>query len=302
MPHHTLQTPRDCLRYAVSRFTQAKLFFGHGNANAFDEAAYLILHTLHLPLEKLEPFLDARLLPSEIKAILDIFERRISERVPAAYLTKEAWLQGYRFYVDERCIVPRSFISELIPLGFSSWVEEPENMTDMLDLCTGSACLPIMLADVFPQAKIDAADISPEALEVAKINVNAFGAQAQITLHTSDLFAQLPAKKYDLIISNPPYVNSDAMRRLPQEFLREPTLALAGGADGMDIVRRILQQASDYLKPQGVLVVEVGNERAHVEAAWPNLPLTWVTTSAGDDMVFLIRASELAQYKKKNSL
>ena len=293
MTPQQFSTVRDLLRYAVTRFNGARLFFGHGSSNALDEAAYLILHTLNLPLDQLEPFLDARLLPDECDAVLRVIEKRTVERVPAAYITNEAWLGAYRFYVDERVIVPRSFIAELIPEQFSPWLLLGEDIGNILDLCTGSACLPILMADAFPNAHIDAVDISPDALEVARRNVDEYGLQDRITLVESDLYAKLPPKKYDLIISNPPYVNAGSMEKLPQEYRHEPSLALAGGADGMDLVRKIVEGAKRHLTPEGVLAVEIGNERAHAEAAFPELELAWITTSAGDDMVFLLTADQL---------
>jgi ribosomal protein L3 glutamine methyltransferase len=291
-PKH-FTTIRDFLRYAITRFNNAKLFFGHGSSNAFDEAAYLILHTLKLPLDKLDPFLDAQLLPSEIDAVLKVIDQRAIDRLPAAYITNEAWLGGYRFYVDQRVIVPRSFIAELIPEQFSPWVSDSESVTDILELCTGSGCLPIMLADAFPNAHVDTADISAEALEVARRNVDDYQLQNRITLIESDLYANVPKKKYDLIVTNPPYVNSDSMSKLPEEYRREPQIALAGGTDGMDLVRKIVEGAAKRLKPNGILMVEIGNERAYAEAAFPDLDLTWLSTSAGDDMVFLVTADQL---------
>jgi len=293
MTPNNFSTPRDLLRYAVTRFNQAKLFFGHGSRDAFDEAAYLILHTLHLPLDRLDPFLDARLLPAEVASVLQVIERRVTERVPAAYLTNEAWLGEYRFYIDERVIVPRSFIAELIPEQFAPWLPSPDMVTDILELCTGSGCLSVMLADAFPHAHIDAVDISPDALAVAHRNVDDYGLQDRIALHESDLYGRLPPKRYQLIVSNPPYVNADSMAKLPEEYRREPQIALAGGSDGMDLVRRIVEGARSRLTPDGVLVVEIGNERAHAEAAFPDLELTWLSTSAGDDMVFLLTADQL---------
>lgn len=295
MPNHTFTTVRDLLRYAVSRFNSAKLFFGHGTNNALDEAAYLILHTLHLPLDQLEPFLDARLLQGEIESVVAVIERRAGERVPAAYITNEAWLGSYRFYVDERVIVPRSFIAELIPEQLAPWVADPAAVYEALDLCTGSGCLPILLADAFPEAHIDAVDISTDALTVADRNVNDYNLQERIALYQSDLYDGLPNKQYDLIISNPPYVNSDSMSRLPEEYRREPQIALAGGTDGMDLVRKIVAGAASRLTPNGVLMVEVGHERGYAEAAFPDLELTWVSTSAGDDMVFTVTAAQLQQ-------
>lgn len=293
MTPNNFTTIRDLLRYAVTRFNGAKLFFGHGSSDAFDEAAYLILHTLSLPLDKLDPFLDARLLPEETAAVLNIIERRAVDRVPASYLTNEAWLGNYRFYVDERVIVPRSFIAELIPEQFAPWIADPESVTDILELCTGSGCLPIMLADAFPNAQIDAVDISADALAVARRNVDDYGLQERIALIESDLYANVPKKKYDLIVTNPPYVNAGSMNKLPQEYLKEPQIALAGGADGMDLVRRIVAGAAERLTKNGVLIVEIGNERSFAEAAFPDLELTWLSTSAGDDMVFLLTANQL---------
>lgn len=295
-PATTFLTLRDLLRYAVTRFNKEKLFFGHGSANALDEAAYLLLHTLHLPLDKIEPFLDAHLLPSEIDAVLRVIDRRAVDRVPASYITNEAWLGTYNFYVDERVIVPRSFIAELIPEHFSPWVTDPEAITNILELCTGSGCLPIMLADMFSEAHVDAVDISKDALEVAKRNVGTYELQDRITLIESDLYSNVPDKKYDLIITNPPYVNSGSMAKLPKEYMHEPQIALAGGDDGMDLVRKIVAGAAQRLTEDGFLMVEIGNERAFAEAAFPELNLTWLSTSAGDDMVFLVEASQLTDF------
>jgi len=287
-------TLRDVLRFATTRFNGAGLFFGHGSSNAFDEAAYLLLHTLKLPLDRLDPFLDARLLPEEVDALLKVVERRAVERVPAAYITQEAWLGAYRFYVDERTIVPRSFIAELIPEQFAPWVSDPEGVTSVLELCTGSGCLAVLLADTFQHAHVDALDLSADALEVARRNVADYEMQERITLLQSDLYDALPeAQRYDLIITNPPYVNAGSMAKLPPEYQREPQMALAGGDDGMDLVRRIVDGARARLKPGGILVVEIGNERDHAEAAFPDLELTWLSTSAGDDMVFLLTAEQL---------
>jgi ribosomal protein L3 glutamine methyltransferase len=293
MPTTTFTTPRDLLRYAVTRFNTAKLFFGHGSAEAFDEAAYLILHTLRLPLDKLDPFLDARLLPDEVLAVLAVIERRASTRVPAAYITNEAWLGTYAFYVDERVIVPRSFIAELVPHQFSPWVNDPDGVENILELCTGSGCLAIMMADAFPNSVVDAVDISTDALAVAERNVRDYKLEGRVNLIASNLYANVPFKKYDLIISNPPYVNSGSMAALPQEYLHEPQIALDGGSDGMDLVRQIVAGAAERLTPDGILMIEIGNEREFAEAAFEHLGLTWVTTSAGDDMVFLLTADQL---------
>lgn len=292
-PHAHLVTLRDVLRHLTSRFTAAGLFFGHGTANAFDEAAHLILHVLHLPRERLDPFLDARLSQQEIADILALAQRRIDERMPLAYLLNEAWLGDFSFYVDQRVIVPRSFIAELLRDGLEPWLEEPDNVGSALDLCTGSGCLAILLAHAFPNAQIDAADISDAALAVAKRNVDAYNLQEQVTLIESDLFDALDGKRYDVIVSNPPYVDAAAMANLPQEYRHEPQLALAGGEEGIDLVRRIVNRARSKLNPGGLLIVEVGHNRAAVEAEFPELELTWLETSAGSDFVFLAEYRDL---------
>jgi ribosomal protein L3 glutamine methyltransferase len=290
----TLRTIRDLLRHAVSRFTEAKLVFGHGSVDAWNEAVYLILHGLHLPLDRLEPFLDARVTASERATVLALISQRVDQRIPAAYLTGEAWLGSYRFTVDPRVIVPRSFIAELLFEQLSPWVDDPEDVGPVLDLCTGSGCLAIIAADAFSQAKVDAVDLSPDALAVARINVDAYELSSRLTLHESDLFDGLPARRYDVILSNPPYVNDAAMSALPDEYRSEPRMALAGGVDGLDLVRRILAEAPDRLTEDGLLVVEVGHERSHVEAAFPRLACTWLSTSGGDDAVFAVAAADLA--------
>jgi ribosomal protein L3 glutamine methyltransferase len=286
-------TVRDLLRFAVTRFNQAELSFGHVSANAYDEAAYLVLHSLHLPLDLLEPFLDAKLTAAEIDAVLSVIERRAAERVPAAYITQEAWMHGFRFHVDERVIVPRSFIGELLQDGLQPYVADPEQVGAVLELCTGSGCLAILAAHAFPNADIDAVDLSKPALEVATRNVDEYKLDDRIALFEGDLFEPLPERRYDVIIANPPYVNAQSMATLPAEYRHEPEMALAGGADGMDIVRRIIGEARNWLTEDGVLVIEIGNERANVEAAFGGLDLVWLSTSAGDDNVFLIQAADL---------
>lgn len=288
-----LRTPRDLMRYAISRFNQANLFFGHGTANAVDEAAYLILHSLYLPRDTLEPFLDARLLPEEIAAVLEVLSSRIERRVPAAYLTHEAWLGEFRFYVDERVIVPRSFIAELLREQMQPWITEPDSVRTALDLCTGSGCLAIVMAHAFPDAEIHAVDLSEEALQVARRNVADYDLADRIHLLQSDLFSAVPQQKYDLIVSNPPYVTRLAMDSLPQEYRSEPALALASGEDGLDHIRQILQHAAQHLKPKGWLVVELGHNRDALEAAYPQLEFTWPELSAGNDCVFLIQREQL---------
>ncbi|MBI4740170.1 MAG: 50S ribosomal protein L3 N(5)-glutamine methyltransferase [Betaproteobacteria bacterium] len=286
---HELSTLRDLLRFSVSRFNEAGLFFGHGSDNAWDEAAYLLLHALHLPPDRLEPFLDARLTAAERDIALEVIGRRIVERLPAAYLTREAWLGDHRFYVDERVIVPRSFIAELLAEQLSPWVEDPWAVGSVLDLCTGSGCLAILAALAFPNASVDAADLSADALAVARKNVGDYGLDARLRLVESDVFAALGDARYDVIVSNPPYVGAESMSALPEEYRREPQLALAGGEDGLDLVRRILQDAKRHLKPGGLLIVEVGHNRDALEAAFPDTPFTWLDTAAGDQYVFLLQ-------------
>ncbi len=292
-PIHDLVTLRDWLRWAVTRFGEAQLAFGHGTTNAYDEAAYLLLHALHLPLDRLEPFLDARLSQPERLQLATLLERRIDQRVPAAYLTHEAWLGEFRFYVDERVIIPRSFIAELVPGGIAAYVGAPERVKAALDLCTGSGCLAILLAHAYPEADVDAVDISSDALAVAQRNVSDYGLADRVNLLRSDLFANLVDKSYDLIISNPPYVAAAGMEELPAEYRHEPELALAGGEDGLDAVRTIVADGPRYLNPSGVLVVEIGHNRAAVEAAFPRLPFVWLETATSGDSVFLLTRQDL---------
>lgn len=291
--HLQLHTIRDILRFSVSQFNQANLFFGHGSASAYDEAAYLILKTLHLPLDQLDPFLDARLTDNERKQVLDLIARRISDRIPAAYLTHEAWLGDYSFYVDERVIVPRSFIAELLQTQLSPWVTQPDHISTALDLCTGSGCLAILLAHCFEHAHIDAVDISSDALEVARKNVLAYDLQDRVNLIQSNFFSELSEQCYDLIISNPPYVNAESMDALPEEYRHEPDLALASGEEGLDATHLILQNAAQYLTHDGLLIVEIGHNRDVLEQAYPQIPFTWLETSAGEEFVFLLKRDQL---------
>ena len=288
-----LHTIRDLLRFAVSQFNKAGLHFGHGSATAYDEAAYLILKTLYLPLDQLEPFLDARVTDSECKQVLEIIERRVKDRIPAAYLTHEAWLGDFSFYVDERVIIPRSFIAELLQTQLAPWITDPDHVTAALDLCTGSGCLAILMAHAFENAHIDAADISAQALAVAHKNVQDYGLEHRIGLIESDLFSALQGKRYDLIISNPPYVNAESMQCLPQEYRHEPQNALASGDDGLEATRQILQQAAQHLTGDGILIVEIGHNRDALERAFPQLPFTWLETSGGDEFVFMLQREEL---------
>ena len=288
-----LLTIRDLLRYGVSRLNAAEAFFGHGSADVYDEVAYLILHTLHLPLDLLDPFLDARLTVSELDAVLQVLEKRAIERVPAAYLTQEAWLGEQRFYVDERVIVPRSFIAELIPARLEPWLQQPEKVTRILDMCTGSGCLAILLALAFPEAQVDAVDLSRDALAVASHNVADYALKDRVRLVESNLFAKLKSQRYDLIISNPPYVDAPSMAGLPAEFRHEPALALAGGKDGLDLVHQLLRASAAHLNPGGKLLVEIGHNRDALEAAYPRVAFTWVTVSAGDEFVFMLDRGQL---------
>jgi len=288
-----LRTIRDALRFAVTSFNEADLFFGHGQVDAYDEALFLVGRALSLPLERMDVFLDAFLTMGEINSLLQLIDRRIRSRLPAAYLLNEAWLQGYRFYVDTRCIIPRSFIAELLKDELQPWVEDPLAVRRVLDLCTGSGCLAIMAANVFPEAEVDAIDVSLDALAVATRNVDDYDLRARVRLLSSNLFEAIDGRRYDLILSNPPYVTQSAMEKLPPEYRHEPRVALAGGNDGMDLVRNIIRSAAAHLEPGGLLIVEVGHGRAAVERSFPDLPLTWLTTSAGDDMVFLARQEDL---------
>ena len=263
-----LFTVRDYIRYAVSRFNAAQLFFGHGSDNAWDEAVYLTLHTLNLPLDRLEPFLDARLLPHERELLLDLYTRRCQDRLPAAYLTNEAWLGEHRFYVDDRVIVPRSFIAELLDEQLTPWIDDPWAVESALDLCK-------------------------DAIAVAERNVADYGLYDRIELIRSDAFKKLEGRKFDLIISNPPYVNAESVAALPPEYLHEPELALGSGEDGLDFTRIILREAKKHLTENGILIVEIGHNRDDLEAAYPTLPFTWLDTTAGDEFVFLLHAADL---------
>ena len=287
-----LRTVRDVLRFAVSEFNRAGLFFGHGSDNAHDEAAYLILHSLDLPLDRLDPYLDAVLLPAERLDLLAKIQRRVTERLPVAYLTHQAWQGEFEFYVDERVIVPRSFIYELLGDGLRPWIEYDELVHRALDLCTGSGCLAVQMAYHYPDAEIDAVDISLDALEVAAINVEDYGLEERINLIHTDLFEGLEGT-YDLIVSNPPYVDAESVAELPPEYLHEPELSLGSGDDGLDATRQILLYTAKYLNPKGVLLVEIGHNREVLEQAYPELPFTWLETSGGDGFVFLLTREQL---------
>jgi ribosomal protein L3 glutamine methyltransferase len=288
-----LFTLRDWLRWAITRFEDAGLFYGHGTDNAYDEAAWLILATLKLPRDRLEPFLDSRLTHAERLNLLNVLQQRIARRLPAAYLTREAWLGPFRFHVDERVIVPRSYFADLLEEGFAPWIDEPESVTRALDLCTGSGCLAILMAHAYPNAMVDAIDLSPDALAVARRNISDYGLDEQVCAIESDLFAAVPGTRYDLIISNPPYVTAEAMAALPPEYRHEPALALAAGEDGLDVVRRILADAPNHLNPGGVIAIEVGHNRDLVDEAFPELNITWLDTDYAEGKVFLLTREDL---------
>lgn len=277
------------MRLGARRLRAARLAHGHGTRDARDEAAYLTLHALGLPLDLTARILDRAVGSLAARRVLNLFERRIRSGKPAAYLTREAWLGGFRFYVDERAIVPRSHIAGLLLGRLAPWIADAGSIRTALDLCTGSGCLAILLAHAFPRAKIDAVDLSPAALAVARINVSQHRMRARIRLIQSDLFYALVGKQYDLIVSNPPYVTAAAMRRLPREYRHEPRMALAGGGDGLDAVRAILLRAAAYLGPGGTLVMEVGSGRLRVERAFPRVEFTWPETPGGGDVLIVQR-------------
>lgn len=289
-----LMTLRDMLRWSVSQFYSAKLFYGHGTDNAWDEAVTLCLHALHLPPNINPQVIDASLTAAERRKIAKLIMRRVKERIPAAYLVQEAWFAGLSFYVDQRVLIPRSPIAELIERHFSPWAIE-ENVADILDLCTGSACIAIACALAFPEARVDAVDISSDALEVAKMNVERHKLNADVTLIQSDLFTNLPAKQYQIIVSNPPYVSAEEMAELPEEYQHEPALALAAGQHGLDIVMKILQQAKKYLTEEGILIVEVGNSEIALKKLLPQVPFTWLDFDRGGGGVFMLSAEQLAE-------
>ena len=288
-----LVTVRDWLRWAVSRFSESGLSYGHGTENAWDEAVWLVLATLHLPHDTLEPWLDAHLTRSERLGLLNNLQQRVVHRMPTAYLVQEAWLGPFRFYVDQRVIIPRSYFAELLQNGFAPWIEDPESVGAALDLCTGSGCLAILMAHAFPGASVDAIDISADALVVACRNIGDYHLDDRVHAIESDLFAAVKGKRYDLILSNPPYVTSEAMAALPAEYRHEPALALAAGADGLDVVRRILAAAREHLNPGGLLAIEVGHNQHLVEAAFPDLPMVWLDTEHAEGKVFLVTREDL---------
>jgi ribosomal protein L3 glutamine methyltransferase len=293
-----LRTIRDFIRHAVSRFAAGGLSFGHGTGNAHDEAVFMVLEALSLPIDQLDPYIDARLTAPERRTLAELIAARVATRKPASYLLNKAYIQGFPFYVDERVIVPRSYIGELLfsdIIGGDDFtvVEDPTDVERVLDLCTGSGCLAILAAHVFPDAQVDAVDLSADALEVARINVAEHGVEDRVTLHKGDLFAPLKGRKYDVILTNPPYVDAEAMAALPPEFRAEPEMALAAGEDGLDVVRRILKDAPKYLTPTGGLMCEIGTGRAVLETEYPDIDFLWLETAESFGEVFWVTRDQL---------
>lgn len=296
--YQQLHTIRDWLRFTVSQFEESNIFFGHGTDNSYDEAVWLVMSALHLPHDTLHNFLDAVITETERKHLAHLIDQRVTKRIPTAYLVREAWLRGFKFYVDERVIVPRSFIAELLDFedGTSSlqpWIEYPELIHSAVDICTGSGCLGILLANAFPDAEIDVVDISSDAIAVANINIANYGLQGQITAIQSDMFKALKDKTYDLMISNPPYVDAPSMAKLPTEYRNEPQIALGSGVAGLDHTHTILREAAKYLNDEGILVVEIGHNRDALLDAYPDLDFTWLQVESGDQFVFLLTKEQL---------
>ena len=295
---HELVTLRDYWRYAISRFNAADLSYGHGTTTAGDDAAFLLLDSLDLPIDALDPFLDARLLPAERRLLAERIEARVTTRKPSSYLTGRAYIQGVRFHVDERVIVPRSHIGEILFSEYlgehgSSFLPDPMTVASVVDICTGSGCLAVLAAKFFPQAEVDAVDLSADALEVAELNVAEHDVAGQVNLFEGDLFAPLAGRRYDLIITNPPYVDQEALDGYPPEFRAEPKMAHDGGEDGLDLVRRILVDAPDYLNPEGGMICEIGSGREILEEEFPHLDFVWLETAESQDAVFWISAEAL---------
>ena len=297
-----LHTLRDVLRWATSQFNAAELFYGHGNVDAFNDALQLILHSLHLPATEFpELFADARLTHAEKRAIADLIERRVVDRVPVPYLTHEAWFAGLPFYVDERVLIPRSPFAELIQEQFMPWIMELGTVSNILDLCTGGGCIAIACAEAFPEAQVDAVDISLDALDVAKINIKKHHLNNQVHAIQSDLWAALDSKKYDLIVSNPPYVGADEMATLPAEYSHEPTSALEADDNGLALVERILLGAHKFLTPTGILFVEVGNSDYAVMDKWPEIEFMWLDFESGGHGVFMLDYEQCISFSQHYS-
>jgi len=288
-----LKTVRDYFRYAVTEFTRAKLHFGHGAANAIDEAAFIVLESLSLPIDDINPWLDARLTASECKRLAEAIAKRIETRMPAAYIVSKAYIQGAPFYVDERVIVPRSYIAELLA-AHADFLPPREDVATVLDLCTGSGCLAVLAALAYPAARIWASDISGDALDVAEINIADYGLNDRIELVRGDLFEPFGGAKFDLILTNPPYVSADAVAAFPAEYRAEPELAHAGGADGFDLVRRIIREAPSHLNPGGGILCEFGTGREVLEREFGSLPFFWPDTEESEGELFWLRKEDFA--------
>lgn len=289
-----MRTIRDLIRWGASRFMEAELSFSHGMASALDEAAYLVLHTLHLPVDTPDIYFNSRVTPAERQKVGNILGRRVEERKPAAYLTNEGWFAGLPFYVDERVLVPRSPLAEWVEKQFYPWTD-PSQVHNILDLCTGSGCIGIACAYAFTHARVDLSDVSMDALEVAQANIKRHGAQNNVQVVHSDLFEQLDGKRYDIIVSNPPYVDAEDLSAMSAEFHHEPVLGLEAGQNGLSIAHRILREARKHLTDHGILIVEVGNSQYALEAAYPELPFNWLEFENGGDGVFMLTAEQLDQ-------
>ncbi len=294
--YKALKTITDFVRWGASRFVEAGLTYGHGLSSPLDEAAYLVLRTLYLPVDTPNAYWSSVLTDLEIESVVDVIKRRVEERIPAAYITQEGWFAGLQFYIDERVLVPRSPIAELVENQFSPWLDADE-VGSILDLCTGSGCIGIACAYAFPHARIDISDVSEDALQVAQINIDSHEASQRVTAIQSDLFSHLKGNKYDLIVSNPPYVDQEDMQALSPEFHYEPELGLSSGSDGLDLTIKILQQASEYLNENGVLVVEVGNSQYALMELFPDVPFQWIEFERGGDGVFTLTKQELETWK-----
>lgn len=291
-----LKTMKDFMRWGASRFMEAKLSYGHGMLTALDEAVYLVLKALYLPIDTPDTYWDSQVTAQEKERIINFLTQRIQTRKPAAYITREGWFAGLCFYVDERVLIPRSPIAEMVEDQFEPWIDA-DRVTDVLDMCTGSGCIGISCAYAFPDAHIDLSDISPQALTVSAINIKNHDVASRVSCIESDLFQNLADKRYDIIVSNPPYVDQDDMSKLSEEFKHEPKLGLASGEDGLDITRKILAQASDHLYPDGILVLEVGNSQYALSEQYPSIPFQWIEFERGGDGVFILTAEQLAQHK-----
>ncbi|WBF65761.1 MAG: 50S ribosomal protein L3 N(5)-glutamine methyltransferase [Candidatus Kinetoplastibacterium crithidii] len=283
------KTIKELIRYATYCFDKENLFFGHGSNNSLDEAICIIANILKITPDGVDNYLNSTLSTENFLKFLEILEKRIKKHIPTAYLTNEAWLQGYNFYIDKRAIIPRSFISEILINGIYPWIQKPENIKNILDLCTGSACLAIISSFIFPDAQILASDISDSALQIAKKNIDSYALQNRISIKRSNLFEEINNKKYDLIICNPPYVNKISMENLPEEYKHEPKIALYGGSDGMDLINIIINQYNEYLNNNGILLMEIGNEYKHFKQRFPNLYPIWLTTATTENSVLLLQ-------------